>query len=189
MATEIFSFTYTASTSLYFAIFRLSDGKVLDFLDNTFKTLSGATTPYVSATELADLGGAMSGYKASVDLANVNSTSTAAQYVVDWYTNTGLTTRVSESDSIRVAASSIVTDSLTSTERNAIADAHLDRADGIETGVTPRQAERYQSAVLAGVVTGAGTGTEVFKAINNSGTTRVTVTDDVSGNRSAVSLS
>lgn len=74
---------------------------------------------------------------------------------------------------------------LTSGERNSVADALLDRADAIETGITERQAMRAILAMLAGVVTGAGSGTEVFKN-PGGGTTRVTVTVDSSGNRSLI---
>lgn len=76
--------------------------------------------------------------------------------------------------------------SLTAAERNAIADALLARTDGIETGVTPKTALRAIAAVTAGVIADAGTSTETFKAVGNAGTTRVTVTVDADGNRSAV---
>jgi hypothetical protein len=70
------------------------------------------------------------------------------------------------------------------------AAAMLDLADGIETGVTPRKAIRAIAALVAGLVSGAGTSTEVFKGIGHAagGTTRVTVTADVNGNRSAITL-
>ena len=44
---------------------------------------------------------------------------------------------------------------------------------------------QIMAAVVAGKITGAGTGTEVFKGLDGS-TTRVTVTVDASGNRSAM---
>jgi hypothetical protein len=47
---------------------------------------------------------------------------------------------------------------------------------------------RLYSAVLGGVVSGAGTGTELFKKIGDSAVTRVTATVDSSGNRSALTL-
>lgn len=78
---------------------------------------------------------------------------------------------------------------LTAAERNSIADAWLDRADAVETGVTPRLALRYTASILVGQLSGAQTASEVFKAIANSGTTRVTVTADASGNRTGVALS
>jgi hypothetical protein len=68
----------------------------------------------------------------------------------------------------------------------AQADALLNRVSGIETGVTPKQAMQRISAVLAGKVSGAGSGTEVFVGLDGV-TERVTVTTDVSGNRLDVS--
>ena len=60
----------------------------------------------------------------------------------------------------------------------------LDLTDGIESGVTLRKAIRAIAAKSAGLVTGAGTGTEVVKGIGQSsgGTTRLTATVDSSGN-------
>lgn len=77
---------------------------------------------------------------------------------------------------------------LTSGERSAVADALLDRTDGVESGITVRQALRAIAAKAAGLISGAGTGTEVDKALGNSGITRMTFTVDSSGNISAVSL-
>jgi hypothetical protein len=67
----------------------------------------------------------------------------------------------------------------------AIADAILDRTNGVETGKTLRQALRIIAAVLAGKVSGAGTGVETFTGIDG-GTERVQVAADSSGNRTAV---
>lgn len=53
----------------------------------------------------------------------------------------------------------------------------------METGVTFAQGQRIMLSILSGQVTGAGTGVEIFKACNNSGTNRVTVTVDQQGNR------
>jgi hypothetical protein len=71
-------------------------------------------------------------------------------------------------------------------EENEIADALLDRADGIETGVTPKQALQRMAAVLAGKASGAGTGTEEFIGLDGA-TVRVEVTTTAAGNRTAVS--
>lgn len=73
---------------------------------------------------------------------------------------------------------------LTSGERDSIAAALLDLASAID-GKTPRQALRYMAAALAGRVSGAGTGTEVFKGLDES-TTRITATVDSSGNRTDI---
>jgi hypothetical protein len=84
---------------------------------------------------------------------------------------------------------------LTSGERDSIAAALLDLANGVESGLTPRNALKLALAVLAGKVTGGGTGTELFKSADVSGgavqgtTTRATVTVDSSGNRSALTVS
>jgi hypothetical protein len=67
------------------------------------------------------------------------------------------------------------------------AAAMLDLADGIETGLTPRQAMRLFAAALGGVLSGAGTTTITIKGAG-VGTTRVTATVDTDGNRSALTL-
>lgn len=76
---------------------------------------------------------------------------------------------------------------LTVGERNAIAAAFLTLVDGIEAGVTPKQALRAIAAVLAGkAATPAGHTT--FDAIGNPGTIRVDGTTPGAGVRSAVAL-
>jgi hypothetical protein len=55
----------------------------------------------------------------------------------------------------------------------------------LEGGYTAREIMRFNAAVLAGKVSGAGTGTEVFTGIDDS-TTRITSTVDNDGNRSLV---
>lgn len=57
----------------------------------------------------------------------------------------------------------------------------------VETGWTMEEMLRITTAVLAGKVSGAGTGTEVFRDINDT-KNRVTATVDSSGNRSAITL-
>ena len=63
-------------------------------------------------------------------------------------------------------------------------------AGTVETNATVLQVLRACGSVLAGIVSGGGTSSEVFKGIGEAsgGTTRVTVTPDASGNRSAVTL-
>lgn len=62
-------------------------------------------------------------------------------------------------------------------------------ASQIETGVTLKQALRRMASVLAGITTGAGTGTEIFQAADGTAT-RVTVTvDAATGNRTGVAYS
>lgn len=71
---------------------------------------------------------------------------------------------------------------------SSIATGVLDAANGVETGVTLRQAMRYIGAMLAGKVTGAGTGSETFYAMGNPATARVIHTVDASKNRTSTTL-
>lgn len=84
----------------------------------------------------------------------------------------------------------ITTGALSAAAAQEIADAFLDRVDGVETGRTPRQAMRAISAALAGIIQGAGTGTVTIKALGaaGGGQTRIEATVDSNGNRSAVVL-
>ncbi len=70
---------------------------------------------------------------------------------------------------------------------NANADALLDRAAGVETGMTFRQAMRLISSVLLGKIANSATTTNTFRDINDS-KDRVVSTVDSDGNRSAVTL-
>jgi hypothetical protein len=76
---------------------------------------------------------------------------------------------------------------LTSSERNSVADALLDRTDGIETGRTPRQGWRLMLAALAGKLSGAGTTSIAIRDTNDT-KNRIAATVDSNGNRSAVTL-
>jgi hypothetical protein len=69
---------------------------------------------------------------------------------------------------------------------NSNADALLDRTDGVETGVTPRGLWRLLGAVMAGKVSGAGTGTETFRNTVADSKDRIVATVDSSGNRTAI---
>jgi len=100
MTTRRFSFNGVAGTNHYLALFRASDGYVFDFdagVLDWVSTIGGATTPYVAATELTNLGGTgYSAYVADVDLSAINATSTPLQVIAQWFTNTGLTTPISD---------------------------------------------------------------------------------------------
>ncbi len=67
------------------------------------------------------------------------------------------------------------------------ANALLDLASGVETGLTPRQSLRLMAAVLLGKASGLETTTAVYRDIGDS-KDRITATVDVDGNRSAVTL-
>ncbi len=66
------------------------------------------------------------------------------------------------------------------------ADALLDRADGIEVGLTPRQALRLDSAALAGKLSGGATVTNTFRNAVADSKDRIVATVDSSGNRTAI---
>jgi hypothetical protein len=68
---------------------------------------------------------------------------------------------------------------------NGNADALLDRAAGVETGWTLRQAARIMLSVLAGKASGLATATAVYRDMADS-KNRISATVDSSGNRTAV---
>lgn len=70
---------------------------------------------------------------------------------------------------------------------NQNADALLDRAAGIETGLTPRQGLRLMSAALLGKASGMDTDTATFRDVNNT-TNRIVAAVDEFGNRTSVTL-
>lgn len=65
------------------------------------------------------------------------------------------------------------------------AAALLDLTDGIETSLTLRKAMRLLVSTNGSKVSGAGTGTEVFRDFNDT-KDRVTASDDADGNRTAI---
>jgi hypothetical protein len=60
-----------------------------------------------------------------------------------------------------------------------------DLADGIETGLTPRQAMRIDTAALCGKISGAGGNTATFRNVGDT-KNRIVATVDIDGNRTAV---
>ncbi|MER8567623.1 hypothetical protein NKH85_17085 [Mesorhizobium sp. M0924] len=70
---------------------------------------------------------------------------------------------------------------------NANADALLDRAAGIETGLTPRQGFRLWSAALLGKASGLGTGTAIYRSTTDT-KDRINASVDADGNRLSVNL-
>lgn len=75
---------------------------------------------------------------------------------------------------------------LSSSARDAIANAALDLADAIETGLTQRQALRLVASALAGKISGAsGTTVTIRNAVADT-KDRIVATVDGDGNRSAI---
>jgi len=83
-----------------------------------------------------------------------------------------------------IAAGAAMT--LTSGERDSIADAKFDRANGIETGLTERGGFRLLVAAAAGKASGLATSTVVYRNAVADSKARITATVDADGNRSAV---
>lgn len=101
---------------------------------------------------------------------------------------------IAATDAIISAVGDVPTNAELTTALDAIptanenADALLDRADAIETGLTPRGAMRLQSAALAGKLSGAGTTSNVIRSAVADDKARITATVDNAGNRSAVTV-
>lgn len=71
---------------------------------------------------------------------------------------------------------------------NIMADALLDRANAVETGLTFRQALRLIAAAEAGKLSGAATTTIIIRNAIADSKDRITATVDASGNRSAITV-
>lgn len=82
---------------------------------------------------------------------------------------------IAATDALAVSIAAIAT-------ANQNADALLDRADGVETGLTPRQALRLALAVLAGAVTASGDAASFLSAVSGA-KTRLQASGDGDGNR------
>lgn len=157
-------------------------------------TLTSAYDPAKTAAQAGDAMALTSGERttlAGVVWANATRTLTSfGTLVADVATAVwGAATRTLTAFGFSVTAGTVSDKtgySLTSGERNAVADAMLDRADAIYTGITPREAIR---ATLDGAATGQtdGGATTTFHLKSKDGAkTRVTATVDSDGNRSAI---
>ncbi len=72
------------------------------------------------------------------------------------------------------------------TQLSGLPAAILDFADGVETGLTLRQAQRLIAAACAGKVSGAATVTVVIRNAVADSKPRITATCDSDGNRTAI---
>jgi len=77
---------------------------------------------------------------------------------------------------------------LTSGERDSIAAAQLDLANGIEVGLTERQAFRLMAAALAGKISGAATTTITIRNAVADSKDRIVATVDSDGDRTALTV-
>lgn len=137
------------------------------------------------ATLLSRLSSARAGY-----LDNLSAGAVALQSSVDDLEGRLTATRANNLDNLdalissRLAAASYTTPPTA----NQNADALLDRANAIETGVTPRQAMRLELAAAAGKLSGAETDTVVIRNAVADTKDRITATVDENGNRLDVTV-
>lgn len=89
-------------------------------------------------------------------------------------------------DAAAIAADAVGASELATDAANEIADALLDRANAIETGLTLRQALRLIAAADAAKLSGAATATVVIRNAVADSKDRITATVDADGNRSAI---
>lgn len=83
MATKRSSITATAGWNMYLVVYRLSDGKIFDWSDNTWKLLSAPpVTPGLAMTSLVAIGTTLAKYAASVNLTLINNTATPVDVVI-----------------------------------------------------------------------------------------------------------
>lgn len=116
--------------------------------------------------------GAIAGY-VDTEIGTLQATATAIKARTD-----NLPTDPADASDIAAAFAAIPTAA-------ANADALLDRAAGVETGWTPRQALRIMLSVLAGKASGLDTVTAHYRDMADS-KDRIVATVDANGNRSAV---
>lgn len=74
MATERINITHDAGAVVYAIVVRLSDGKVFDWADNTWKVIGSTTTPGVALTSLVAFGADQAEYAGNLNLSTINAT-------------------------------------------------------------------------------------------------------------------
>jgi hypothetical protein len=163
LATLATSATVTAikakTDSLTFTVAGMVDSNVVDW--------KGAAAPAMTGDAYARLG-APAGASISADVAAVKTDTAAIK---------------AKTDNLP-AAPSAVGDIPTA---NQNADALLDRASGIEPGLTVRQGARLWSAALLGKASGMTTATAVFRDTSDT-KNRIVASVDADGNRLGVTL-
>lgn len=112
----------------------------------------------------------------------IAATDALATLIGDVPTNAELATALGTADDATLSA--IAALSIPTANQNA--DALLDRANAIETGLTPRQAMRLSAAADGGKLSGAATATNVIRNAVADDKDRITATTDSDGNRTAI---
>lgn len=164
------------STGRYRAVYTASSTDDLEQLVWAFSVLEGSQTRiYGNTTIIVDT--------TAVDFTSSDRTllqAAATQASVDDLpTNAELAAALAAADDAVLAAITAL--------NNLDAAGVLDAADGVETGITLRQAQRIILAALAGKVSGADTNAPIFRSATDA-KNRITATTDADGNRTAVTL-
>lgn len=159
----------------------------LDLLTGADGAVLATSQPNYAPATAADL--ATTDGKVDDILTDTGTTLPATLSTIAGYIDTEITTLQTTANNIETDTQDIQTTlaALSIPTANDNADALLDRTNGVETGLTLRGALRLALAALAGKVSGAGTGTEVFRNAVADSKTRITSTVDGDGNRTAVS--
>ncbi len=156
----------------------------------TDKTDFALTSAYDSAKTAAQAGDAMT-LTAAYDAAKTAATQTSVDAVptaadtADAVWEEAIAdhdgTPGSTAEALQLAAAG---GSVPTADQNA--DALLDRVNGIETGLTPRNSLRLIAAALAGKLTGAATTTVTIRNAEADSKNRIVATVDSNGNRTAI---
>lgn len=199
----------SGKTDITYRVMEMSSGKFLDFADGTFKA-SGWITIAMALTEMAGLAAYyqhwlsvtnFDGYYAFIFYSptSLNKPESFAQkYSHGQIVLGGLTfsesyilaqqTNVMAQTSLNVATVLTQTDTLEASVAALPSAAENAVAVGsrvVEGTFTANEVLRLLSSAMAGKVSGAGTGTEIFRDLSDT-KPRVTFTTDANGNRTAV---
>lgn len=157
----------------------LSDGTVGTYSSGGFKQISSANLPGVYELGLPDA--AIASGSNHVMAMLKGATNMAPVLLEIQLTDFDLYSATVSLASDGLSASVLATDAA-----NEIADAVLDRANGVETSLTPRQALKLIAAASAGKISGATTTTVTIRNAVADSKDRIVATVDGNGNRTAI---
>lgn len=146
-----------------------------------FNDLSAAQVNTEADTALADVG-VTTTVTGRIDAAITTRASQTSVDTIDDFLDLEVAAIKAKTDNLP-AAPAATSDIPTATQN---ADALLDRAAGVETGLTPRQALRLFAAVTGGKLSGGATTTNTIRNAVADSKNRVVATVDTDGNRTAI---
>lgn len=188
---EVSATAYTVAGSTIEAVTTLGTYAAPTATKCRFKAVDATSHPGVYEFQFADARFAVASAKALLISVSGAANLAQADYVVPLVADDPQVAKVLTGDAFArlgaPAGASVSADIAALPSANANADALLDRANAVETGVTLRGLMRLLGAVMAGKLSGAGTGTEVFRNTVADSKNRITATVDASGNRTAIS--